>query len=70
MAEDTKNMSESHEENQSEKEENQPEKEDNRLPYEKPKLRKHGKVNDTTLAILNPGIRYDNTFRLPNRLIS
>ncbi|NJL39867.1 MAG: DEAD/DEAH box helicase, partial [Leptolyngbyaceae cyanobacterium SM1_4_3] len=31
--------------------ENQPEKEDNRLPYEKPKLRKHGKVNDTTLSV-------------------
>jgi hypothetical protein len=31
-------------------EENQSEKEDNRLPYEPPKLRKHGKVNDTTLT--------------------
>ncbi|NJL60679.1 MAG: DEAD/DEAH box helicase [Methylacidiphilales bacterium] len=27
------------------------EKEDNRLPYEPPKLRKHGKVNDTTATI-------------------
>lgn len=26
------------------------EKEDNRLPYEAPKLRKHGKVNDTTTS--------------------
>lgn len=31
--------------------ENPSEKEDNRLPYEKPKLRKHGKVNDATKTI-------------------
>lgn len=31
-------------------EENQSEKEDNRLPYEAPKLRKHGKINDNTLS--------------------
>ncbi|MEA5593400.1 DEAD/DEAH box helicase [Rivularia sp. UHCC 0363] len=41
MEEETKDKCESQEENQSEKE-------DNRLPYEPPKLRKHGKVNDTT----------------------
>ncbi len=55
MAEDIKNSSESHEENQ-------PEKEDNRLPYEPPKLRKHGKVNDTTLSIPVVGIRFDSRF--------
>ncbi|MGF1676142.1 MAG: DEAD/DEAH box helicase [Rivularia sp. (in: cyanobacteria)] len=55
MAEFPKNMSESHEENQ-------PEKEDNRLPYEKPKLRKHGKVNNTTLTVPFPGFKTDNPF--------
>jgi hypothetical protein len=55
VAEDIKNSSESDEENQSEKE-------DNRLPYEKPKLRKHGKVNDTTLGSLFPGPRFDSRF--------
>ncbi|AFY43924.1 hypothetical protein [Nostoc sp. PCC 7107] len=55
MAELPKNMSESHEENQ-------PEKEDNRLPYEKPKLRKHGKVNDTTLSVPTPGTKFDTPF--------
>ncbi|NJN10518.1 MAG: lasso RiPP family leader peptide-containing protein [Richelia sp. RM2_1_2] len=42
--------------------ENQPENVDNRLPYEKPKLRKHGKVNDTTLGSPIPGIRADSRF--------
>lgn len=55
MAEDIKNSSESHEENQ-------PEKEDNRLPYEKPKLHKHGKINDTTLSTIVPGLRTDRPF--------
>lgn len=41
--------------------ENPSEKEDNRLPYEKPKLRKHGKVNDATKAIPVPGF-LDSTF--------
>lgn len=50
------------EENQPEKEDNQPEKQDNRLPYESPKLRKHGKVNDTTLAVPFPPITSDNPF--------
>ncbi|MBD0390581.1 MAG: DEAD/DEAH box helicase [Nostoc sp. C3-bin3] len=61
MAEEIKNSSESHEENQSEKE-------DNRLPYEKPKLRKHGKVNDTTLSAVIPGIRFDRIFGSPRNL--
>jgi hypothetical protein len=42
------------------KKHNQPQEEDNRLPYEAPELRKHGKVNDTTLAIPVPGIRIDS----------
>lgn len=62
VAEDIKNSSESHEENQSQKE-------DNRLPYEKPKLRKHGKVNDTTLGVPTAGIRRDSRFGF-NRTIS
>ncbi len=47
--------------------ENIPEKQDNRLPYEPPKLRKHGKINDTTLAILVPAARIDARFG-PGRL--
>ena len=39
-------------------EENQSEKEDNRLPYESPKLRKHGKVNNTTGTTV-PGVPFD-----------
>ncbi len=48
MAEEAKDKdkSESQEENQSEKE-------DNRLPYSPPRLRKHGKINNTTKAILS-----------------
>ncbi len=42
--------------------ENPSEKEDNRLPYEKPELRKHGKVNDTTLSVLTPGTKFDTPF--------
>ncbi|MEA5593419.1 DEAD/DEAH box helicase [Rivularia sp. UHCC 0363] len=47
-------------------EENQPETEkaenlDNRLPYETPKLRKHGKVNDATKLIPRPGF-FDGPF--------
>ncbi|MBE9212032.1 DEAD/DEAH box helicase [Plectonema cf. radiosum LEGE 06105] len=45
--------------------ENQSEKEDNRLPYEKPKLRKHGQVNDTTLSIPIIGPRFDRIFGSP-----
>ncbi|MBV6627774.1 MAG: PqqD family protein [Rivularia sp. (in: Bacteria)] len=35
---------------------------DNRLPYEPPKLHKHGKVNDTTLTNLFPGVKFDGFF--------
>ncbi len=45
MAEEFKDKSESQQENQSQKE-------DNRLPYEAPKLRKNGKINDNTLTNL------------------
>ncbi|MGB7442670.1 MAG: hypothetical protein WA919_16525 [Coleofasciculaceae cyanobacterium] len=45
MAEEAKDKSESQEENQSEKV-------DNRLPYEPPKLRKHGKINNTTKSVI------------------
>ena len=31
--------------------ENNPSEQDNRLPYEAPKLRKHGKINDATKAV-------------------
>lgn len=41
----------------------EPEKEDNRLPYEKPELRKHGKVNDTTFTRIFPGRSIDVPFR-------
>ncbi len=41
------------------KKHNQPQEEDNRLPYSAPLLRKHGKVNDTTLSIITPGPRID-----------
>ena len=34
---------------------------DNRLPYEKPLLRKHGKINDGTNTISNPG-NFDFSF--------
>jgi len=44
------------------KKSNQSEKEDNRLPYEPPKLRKHGKVNDTTLALPVPAPSFDSPF--------
>ncbi len=48
-------------------EENQPEPEkaesvDNRLPYEAPKLRKHGKIHDATKGSLRPGPRFDSRF--------
>ena len=55
MAEEAKDKSESQEENQSEKE-------DNRLPYEPPKLRKHGKVNDTTTLGVPLNRPFDNPF--------
>ncbi|AFY43918.1 hypothetical protein [Nostoc sp. PCC 7107] len=55
MAEETKDNSESQEENQSENE-------DNRLPYEAPKLRKHGKVNDTTTLTVPFNGVFDNPF--------
>lgn len=42
--------------------ENLSENEDNRLPYEKPKLRKHGKVNDATKATPFPSPSFDNPF--------
>jgi hypothetical protein len=42
--------------------ENPSEKEDNRLPYEKPKLRKHGKVNDATETTPVFGTRIDTPF--------
>jgi hypothetical protein len=35
------------------------EQEDYRLPYELPKLRKHGKVNDTTLTFLPTPSSFD-----------
>ncbi len=40
------------------------------MQCESPLLRKHGQVNDVTEANLLPGIRFDNTFRLPGRLQS
>lgn len=46
--EETKEQSEPHKENPLEKE-------DNRLPYEPPKLRKHGKVSHTTQTIFAIG---------------
>jgi len=49
--------------NSASQEKKQSEKEDNRLPYEPPKLRKHGKVNDTTLTTI-PGGPFDNPFGL------
>jgi len=55
MEEEAKDKSESQEENQSENE-------DNRLPYEAPLLRKHGKVNDTTLVIFPSSFPQDNAF--------
>lgn len=55
MAEEAKDKSESQEENQSENE-------DNRLPYERPKLLKHGKVNDTTLTAFPSFFLQDNPF--------
>jgi hypothetical protein len=51
MSEEIKNRCESPQDNQSETE-------DNRLPYESPKLRKHGKVNETTGTII-PGVPFD-----------
>ncbi|NJS17157.1 MAG: DEAD/DEAH box helicase [Nostocaceae cyanobacterium CSU_2_110] len=52
MAEEARVQSESQGENYSETE-------DNRLPYEAPKLRKHGKVNiTTTITIFDPS-RFD-----------
>jgi len=55
MEEETKDKSESPQDNQSENE-------DNRLPYEPPKLRKHGKVNDTTLTSFASSFPQDNPF--------
>jgi hypothetical protein len=55
MAEENKEQSELSQEHNSEKE-------DNRLPYEPPKLRKHGKVNDTTLTRITPAPRIDAFF--------
>lgn len=51
MPEEAKDKSESQEENQFQKK-------DDRLPYEPPKLRKHGKVNDTTLSTFR-GVPFD-----------
>jgi len=55
MAEIAKDKGESPQKNQSEKE-------DNRLPYEAPLLRKHGKVNDTTLTNHPSAFPQDNAF--------
>ncbi|MBV6623080.1 MAG: DEAD/DEAH box helicase [Rivularia sp. (in: Bacteria)] len=55
MAEEPKEQSESQQENESEKV-------DNRLPYQPPKLRKHGKVNDTTFTVLQAPPQFDSIF--------
>lgn len=47
MAEEIKKFNQFQEENQS--------KEDNRLPYESPKLRKHGTLRDITKSAPVPG---------------
>lgn len=52
MSEESKDKSESQEENSLEKE-------DNRLPYEPPKLRKHGKVSNATQTVPRPTRRFD-----------
>ncbi len=55
MSEEIKNWCESPQENQSETE-------DNRLPYESPKLRKHGKVSNTTQSSPIPLATFDSIF--------
>ena len=42
--------------------ENQAEEVDNRLPYEKPELRKHGKIHDATKTVLLLAPRFDSRF--------
>ncbi|NJM20693.1 MAG: DEAD/DEAH box helicase [Richelia sp. RM1_1_1] len=55
MTQEAKEQSES-------QQENHPEKVDNRLPYEPPKLRKHGKVGNATQTILVRSPRIDIRF--------
>ena len=43
-------------------EENQGEKVDNRLPYERPELRKHGKIHDVTEGTILLGRSFDSRF--------
>ncbi|MGB3641421.1 MAG: DEAD/DEAH box helicase [Rivularia sp. (in: cyanobacteria)] len=58
MAEEAKDKNESQQENKSEKV-------DNRLPYEPPKLRKHGKIHGATKTIIAPGPPFDSAFGFP-----
>lgn len=55
-------MSEEFKDKSQSQEENPLEKEDNRLPYEPPKLRKHGKVSNATQSILIPNPTFDSIF--------
>ncbi len=60
MAEELKISNQPEEENQPEPE--KAESVDNRLPYEKPLLRKHGKIHDATKATPFPNPTIDNPF--------
>lgn len=62
MAEKLKKSNQPQEENQPEPE--KAENVDNRLPYEAPKLRKHGKIHDATKAVPFFAPRVDSTFGL------
>lgn len=52
MAEEAKDKNKSQQENKSQNM-------DNRLPYELPKLQKHGKVSNVTRTILSPVPQFD-----------